>query len=109
MTRYLGLPGTEEDAKRILAAHGSIEGTGGTPQSKPPGCIALALQVAEQGWPELSIAQREAIIAICNAHNELVAALRNIAQSVPNGRNRFAMMLQDIANTALAKVEKDQP
>jgi hypothetical protein len=36
MRRYLGLPGTETDAKRILAAHGNTEGTGGTPHSKPP-------------------------------------------------------------------------
>ena len=36
MPRYIGLPGTEADAKRILAANGSIEGTGGTPRTKPP-------------------------------------------------------------------------
>ena len=45
------------------------------------------------------------IVRCVNVHDKLVAALQNIVQSVPNGRNRFAMHLQDIASAVLAEIE----
>lgn len=65
--RYFGLPGTEADAQRILAVHGSTEGTGGTPQSKPPTWEALKTDGL------VTLLERE--IA---TRNRLVAALRDI-------------------------------
>jgi hypothetical protein len=111
MTRYFGFPGTEIDAKRILAAPGNAEGLGGTPHSKPPTFDSLKIEgLVELLTREIAV-RNSLLVALRNLTNECDAlGFRETDIRALIGNTNWLILTQRVKEslTLLAEIESNK-